>query len=259
MEKESPFLAFSYMFKDNKFWSKFCVLIVLMFLCYFASLVEFNMPKELVSQSWLVLAVLYLVSFVASIFVYGYTSAGVKSIAEQKENYILPFFNIKTHGILGLKLFVASLLFSIAIGVVVSILFLIGAIIVGAIAVFNPIISIIATVLAILIMIIFVLALLVYMPAFFRMFAMTQDILALFRVKTIIESVHKDANNYFKYIGAYVLAGIPLLIFYTFSCVLMLLLTKIVSLLLLIFIISTAGIGAYCSMVYMYICAKCIK
>ena len=250
MGYHSPLLAFSYMFKDNKFWTKFGVLFLLTFLC----LLQAFFPENKESLGYLFLyGIVSLIVFVVNILYYGYLSAGIKSIAEQNDNCILPFFNFKTHGIIGLKFFVACLLFFV---VLVLLILLVGV----ADIILYAIVPIAGILIGIILSIVFSLICLIYGMAFFRMFAITQDIFAFFKIKEIFTSVKVNFKNYIKYLFSILLLFIPVAIVCFIFCILSVI-PAVISphTAILILGVLLAAVGAYSNMAIMYICAKCIK
>lgn len=244
MENNSPMLAYSYMFKDNKFWLKYLVLLIMTLICILPTLLlgDSTLHSNKSGGGMLLYQVV-------NIFYAGYTCACIKSLSEQHSNYILPFFNFKTQGIIGLKWLAASLLFGLAVGLVLT-----GAIIaLLIIGIFSKAACIILGAIAAVAL---VLLIGIYSPAFYRMFAVTQDVFAFFRIKEIFKSVSDNSKNYFKYIGAYYLIS--------FLCFIGLVLfslpvaaNKAVHYTLIGLIM---GLGCtYFNFAYMYICAKAIK
>ena len=246
----SPFNAFSYMFKDNKFWTKFGTLFILTFLCLLQTL----FPENKESFKYLFFyGIVSLIVFGVNILYYGYLSAGIKSIAEQNDNFILPFFNFKTHGIIGLKFMVGGLMFSFA----AMLVFLIIGIGCGIVYALIPPLG---TILGIIFILAIFILLLVYCLAFYRIFAITQDIFAFFKIKEIFKSVKDNFKNYIKYLLTTLLLFIPIAIVCIIFCILSVI-PAIISpyMAKLILTILLAGVGAYANMVIMYICAKCIQ
>ena len=100
----------------------------------------------------------------------------------------------------------------------------------------------------------------VYSLAFFRMFAITQDIFAFFKIKEIFKSVKDNFKNYIKYL----LTTLLLFISFAIVCIIFCMLSVIPTIISpymakLILTILVTGVGAYANMVIMYICAKCIQ
>lgn len=244
MEKETPFLAFSYMFKDNKFWTKYLTLFILTFLALLPSVLNENAGQLNINQALLFFPAL--IGFFVNILYYGYLAAGIKSLSEQNSNYILPFFNFTKNGLLGLKCLAGTLLFCIIFSIPILIIFIICLIMLKAGTVL-PIILFCVT---------FYLAIALLFPAFFRMFAITQETLAFFKLKTIFKSIFFDIKRYLAYVATFVLAVI---IFVIAICILTALLPskQFISSLLMCLLIT--AFGTYLNMVLMYITAKCIN
>lgn len=242
MENNSPLNALSYMFKDNKFTPKYVVLFALTFLCMLQALIPES--KEPSLNYLIMMGLAGLISIIVQILYYGYISAGIKAVAEQQTNLILPFFNLKTHAILGLKFLVAS----IFLGVAVCAVLIAGFIVSAVLAIISKPLGIAIFIILMSILFIFFIA---FAPAFYRMFAVTQDIFAFFKFKEIFEPIRGNLIWYFKHIGLLLLLGLIIMT----ACIAAVLL-KLSPILTGVLI---AAAGAYLNMCFIYICAKCIK
>ena len=89
MENNSPLNAYSYMFKDNKFWAKYLVLFIMTIVCILPSFIPGNKSQQ---QNELY-NLLPLLCLIINMLYTGYSCACVKSLSEQHSNYMIPFFN----------------------------------------------------------------------------------------------------------------------------------------------------------------------
>lgn len=249
MEQSLFKTSLQYMFKDNKFLNKFAVLFVITLLCALPNF--FENANGNTTNAFLCI-IIGLIAFVANIYCYGYMSACIKALSEQNSNYMLPFFDFKTHGVIGLKWLVAAVFFGLAAGVVIAIAGAIAALLVSAI----PMLSNVILVLAIIAAVVFIVIIGIYCIAFFRMFAVTQDIFAFFKFKEIFKSVRDNEKTYFKGWGSLILLGIAFTILAIMLGVLCAFFGEAFKFVLGI-LISVAA--TYYNMVFMYLCAKCIK
>lgn len=119
--------AFTYMFKDNKFWIKalsyFSLFFTANFLLNYAQTLLPTCPRCAVSlpwQYWVLFIAGTLVNFVAL----GYIFSCIKTLIEQKENPLLPFVNILKDLYKGFKYAVSLILLIIPVMVIVMLLVL---------------------------------------------------------------------------------------------------------------------------------------
>lgn len=108
--------AFNYMFKDNKYWQKALVLASIVFLSELNSNTA-NMYKGCCMAPSKEYYILNILSTLIKMFALGYSFTCIKALCEQKDNYVLPFINLKNNFILGIKNYIAILFIS-AIGYV---------------------------------------------------------------------------------------------------------------------------------------------
>lgn len=118
--------AFTYMFKDNRFIQKSSIYFLFLLIGTFCT----NYANILLKAGGKpVLHLVYLAGIILLLVPYGYVVSCIKALTEQKENFILPMFNVKTNFVIGLKYIIAILLLSLIFGfITVAAAFMIGLI-----------------------------------------------------------------------------------------------------------------------------------
>ena len=85
--------AFTYMFKDNRFIQKSSIYFLFLLIGTFCT----NYANILLKAGGKpVLHLVYLAGIILLLVPYGYVVSCIKALTEQKENFILPMFNVKT-------------------------------------------------------------------------------------------------------------------------------------------------------------------
>ncbi len=242
--------AFIYMFKDNCYYKKALIFLLLSFIesaciaysqmnnctgmCPYSSGNLFipNKTNALVFQ---------IIGLVFNSLVVGYFNTCVEAITKQINNIILPFFNCINCLLKGLKYFVAVL--------IPIILF---ALIIGFLQVFNLLLA----------KIIFVLLLVLYLifgMAFIWLFANEKSFWAFLLYKKALINVLKAPLNYFKHLLFVLIASaIAIGLKFVFEFIFALLpLNALATMLIATFI--SAVISAYFTFVLVYLIAKSIK
>lgn len=260
MDQNSPFYAFKYMFPDNKFWNKFAIFFVLILCCLSSQFLPESADKVGVVNYLVMFTVFMTLAIFGQILFYGYYSSCVKSLTEQSENYVLPDFNFKNDGMLGLKCFVGLLLFGLAIFVV----FLLSGIILGiseaVLYALNPILGVsFGIILLILITLAIIILSLLYYPSAMRLFAQTQDPLIFFNLKEIVRQIKESGSTYYKYIGIMILATMIIVVAAIAVAVPFLMLFKNPVFVTVIPCVIIALFATYANFVCIYSVAKCIK
>jgi len=239
--------AFTYMFKDNKYPQKaltyFCCIFLAQFAAMYARLFTPSCLHCPASSDYLLWGN---ISSILMILPIGYQFNCIKSLIEQKENFIIPFFNFKTSLVTGLKVtvatwvmilvwFIAGVVGVVAVGVVVGVagggLFVKG--------------------LGIIVLIAFFLFFLFYYTALMWIFAYKGWLTSFLRLGKAIQLVSKDVKNY---VNALVLNSIVCIV-----CGITLVIPVINLLTAIIAAIITSAISAYTIFVTSYITAKSIK
>ena len=265
MNQNSPFFAFKYMFLDNKFWSKFAVFFLLVLACLAPQFIPETADKIGIINYLFLFIVLMVIGLFGQIFYYGYYCSCIKSIIEQSGNYVLPVFNFKKDGMLGLKCFAGMLLLGLAICFAFLILGIIlgiaGSAIVAALYAVNPVIGVLIGAIIVLAVIFAVTAVAyIYYPSALRLFAQIQDPLVFFNFKEIFRLIKENKDIYYKYIGIMVLATLLVFAVVLTICIPCIAL-KICSPVICVIVLCTtlAFAGAYVNLVCAYATAKCIR
>ena len=170
MDNNSPTKAFTYMFKDNKFWQKYWTFF---FIC--------------------LLLFIPIINIFILISLCGYFLNAIKSISEQNNNIIFPFYNFK-------KSFKSSLLFLLAVIIFSPIIILWSLPYSLAFVAFyeSDAHTLTAGPLSITVTIISLVTPFI-VPAFLRYFVITHKITAFYNFVSIFESVKHDIKHYLKY------------------------------------------------------------
>lgn len=239
--------AFTYMFKDNKYPQKaltyFCCVFLAQLAVMYAKIFApncVNCPAAPEYSLW---------SFIGSILMIlpiGYGITCIKSLIEQKENFIIPFFNFKNSLITGLKYIVAIILTGFALGLGFGI---IG----GVIGIIAGLLNLKALLIILFIVLIaFFLCFLFYIVALMWIFACKGWITSFFRWGKAIQLVSKDAKNY------WIAFGFTLLLSIVTGTIVNLIPVKSLLVAIIAAVISSA-LASYTVFVWSYICAKAIK
>ena len=252
--------AFSYMFKDNKYKNKALTYFVFAMIANFCSIyantfapscsgvgchVEQTISPE--AARWLFLGV------IISLIPLGYHFSCIKALIEQKENFVLPNFNLIKNFVQGLKYF-----FNIILAVIVYGLgFAIVAILLAIIASLTGLKVLSLMLLAIISILLFA-GFSILSLAFFWIFANTGWLTTLFRVQRAYNLVKTNRSTYWLALGLMILLGIvvglvsivaPILGAFTGS--------SIAASLIAAFLISI--LAAYTTFVSAFIIAKAVK
>ena len=256
--------AFSYMFKDNKIFQKagwyFVFLFVSAFLSQYASTLAYNIQdKEVLIQYIIYL----LLGFFISLIPIGYFYLCTKALMLQKDNYILPCFNVGKCFLLGLKffvnIFVQSAIFYLPFILLATIGFAIG--ISGGKTAMG-----IMLILLIILMFIYLIALLIYfvilciyMPALNCIFAKKEWLTSYLRFIKATKLIKQDSGTYFKGVGIYVLLLFAYLLLYgPFSFITTILLGRTILSAFLIALIGSV-LSSYLIFVFSYVVVKSVK
>ena len=189
--------AFTYMFKDNKFWVKGLSYLFLIFtanlLLNYAQTILPPCPKCSVSIPWQ-----YWIFFISGTLVntvaIGYLFSCIKALIEHIENPVLPFVNILKDFYKGFKYSVSLLMLILPIGVALGLFMLIIALITSGSAV-----GLILSKTLFWIIFLFIGLLLI---AFNWLFSNTESYFSFFRFKKVFELILNDKR---KYIGHFLM------------------------------------------------------
>ncbi len=205
-KKERRVEALIYMFKDSKLWQKALMYFTFLYLGVFCtdSAKILAGPNADLAYIWIFLA-----GIVLMCIPYGYFALCVKGLAEQKTNFVLPAFSLKTAFTAGVKYSIALFLIMILYGA----LCLFGTLLFYAVSIFSvaklpPLCSYISIVLgcAILALLIIVPFLLfcVYAVAFNWIFANTHSLLSFFQFKKATKLIKQNVSLYAKAFGIFI-------------------------------------------------------
>lgn len=192
--------VFTYMFKDNKFIQKAAIYYVFLLTGTFCT----NYANILLKAGGKpVLYLVYLAGILLLLVPYGYVVSCVKALIEQKENYILPMFNIKNSFVISIKyilaLSVLCLVFALIMAIVVFIIALIGSIL-------NA--KLLAIVLLNSVIISAILLLIFYSLALNWIFANTRAITSFLQVRKAHSLIKQDYPRYWKSLGLFLVVGL---------------------------------------------------
>ena len=243
--------AFYYMFKDNMFKNKVLMYFVSVLLANF--LIQYGntfAPVDKNVAAPMQYHILNLLGFIALFIPCGYGVMCLRALMEQKENFVLPFLNIKNSFVLGFKLMSGIILLSIAFGL----FYLILAIIFGVLA-FILKMPTIMSVLYMTVLLLFVLLIVIFTPAFSCILAKKEWYTTFFRFIKSAKLIKNDVGNYFKGVGLFIAISILVAII---NAPLTFLLWKNVYGAFLSALIGSL-ISSYTVFVYAYIFAKTVK
>ena len=253
--------AFSYMFKDNKFFEKaglyFLFAFLANFLTQYAQTIAPSVPGETFSIQYIFCV---LSGFLLVFIPVGYGYLCIKALMMQKDNYVLPFFNVGKSVIIGLKFLVNMLaltcLFYLPFIILSVILGFLGAL--GGKGTFLAVL-ILLLLIYLLISLVFLLLVFIYTPVFNCLFAKKEWFTAFCRFIKGTNLIKQDAGTYFKGVGIYFLVLVAYMLVYgIFSFITMFLLGKtIISAILISFM--TAFLSSYLVFVFSYIVVKAVK
>ena len=243
--------AFTYMFKDNCYYKKALVFLILTFVesaCIaFAQMnsctgmCPFSAGEGVFTPNKTNALIFQLIGLIFNFLVVGYFNTCVEAITKQVNNIVLPFFNIVTCFLKGLKYFVAIL-----------IPIVLYAFVIGFIQIFSSLVGYI--ILGILLFLYLVLGI-----GFIWLFANEKSFFAFLSYRKVIKKVIKAPLNYFKYLlFIAIVCALTFALKFAFEFIFALfpmspLVTMLVSTLI------SAVISAYLTFVLVYLTAKSIK
>lgn len=237
--------AFTFMFKDNLFKQKWAAYFCFAFLGSFLSNLG-NAPA--IGQLKLLAPLFILLGVVIMLVPAGYIVACIRALKEQKENYVLPLFNIKHNLFTGFKFGVSIFILSFLFGAVFAIISLIIGIISG---ILNA--KLVAIIGISLIMIIAFAIVLYYTLALNRVFADTDSWISFIKFKHATELIKKSSQytkGFWLFISINFLSGV-------ISGILFALSAKSIGCLAITTIIS-AAIASYVAFFNAFITAKAV-
>lgn len=246
--------AFSYMFNDNKFWQKSLAYLAVSIIAIFANLYYKNIsPYE--NQNLFEYFLFWLIGSLSTLLASGYFYNCVKALIEQKENFILPFFNIKTCFITGIKYAISNLLLFLCIFIS---MFLVG-LTSYLVSLVNPILAILILTIFMIILMIILICILLLCPALIWIFSVKGWYSSFLRFRKAFLIVKESGTRYWQFLGIQVL----LILCITTMCLLLLFTLEINNLSPLayniIFVLTIALITSYTIFVSAFLNAKAIK
>ena len=171
----------NYMFRDESFKKKFIGLAILMFIWYFLAFYAPMLTADKNNISHVMLGgLLALASFFFSFTYCGYSMSCIRNLWDDKENKTLPDIKIWDNFVFGFRMFLGIFLFTIAVGIILGILFAV------------------LKIAALLIGIALFLLYLIYYIALSCIFAKKNEIPFMFKLGEAINLVNKGAGQYFK-------------------------------------------------------------
>lgn len=184
---------FTYMFKDNKFVTK----ASMYFLFVLSGTFCLNYASALAKTGAAPASLLLLILGAILMFIpYGYVMSCVKALTEQRENYVLPRFNIKSNFVIGFKYSVSIFIVSLVFGTVT----VIAAFIIGLIAGILKA-KVLAAVLFTSVIVISMLLFIFYTLALNWIFANTHAITSFLQFKKAHALIKQDYPRYWKGLG----------------------------------------------------------
>ena len=198
--------SFTYMFKDNKFIQKAFMFFIFTLIGLFCTNYA-NITAKVSPQPELLL--ITLIGMIMQIFPGGYAVSCIKALTEQKENYILPMFNLKSVFVIGFRNGIAALILCL---VLIGIYGLIAGIF--AIITMLPLpLTIILVILLTVLSFIPLLALLFYGLALNWIFANTQALTSFLQFQKAHALIKQDWRRYLKAFGLMLAISVIITIF----------------------------------------------
>lgn len=243
--------AFTYMFKDNCYYKKAFIYLILNFIANaFLAYAQINSCSggcplssrvDVLPNTYINNIVFNLLGAVANLFVLGYFFSAIDAITKQTNNIVLPLFNIKNCFLKGLKFYIAIFL--------ITLLLVLLSIPLGFVN------NIISSVIMLGVMLFY----LVFASSFFWSFANNSKLLTFFNIREAFKNVIKTPATYFKNILFILLVTIiSIILAYCFE----LLFGFFIKSPFITMIFSTlisATLSAYFGFVNMFLIAKSIK
>ena len=170
--------AFSYMFKDEKFWQKALMYFLIVFVANVLLYYSVILPSKDPVTSPFVPLIAHLIMMIN--IGYGFTL--IKAIMEQPDEMVLPSVNVLPNLWLGFK-------YSVSVLLIVLVIAIVGALIIPFV-VTMPVVNAISILLLIV-------AFLVFFMAFRCLFAQKGMITTYFRFPTAIKMIKENLSKYF--------------------------------------------------------------
>ncbi len=180
--------AFNYIFKDNNLVQKslwyFIWITLFMFVtCDFVSL----------SKNILHLFLLLTITIIIESVISGYQIAIIKSLDNNSNFNLIPYFNLKKNFILGIKFLASTFMFNFIFYILLSIpCFILGIL---AYTISKTWTACLITIIA-LTVIAYLLYFIVFLPAYKLYFSRTDDMFSIFDLKEIFSLISGNYNNY---------------------------------------------------------------
>ena len=243
--------AFTYMLKDNCYYKKALVFMILTFIetaclayaqmnsCTGACPYSMNSGVFVPNKTNALL--FQVIGLIFNLIVVGYFNTCLEAVTKQVNNIVLPFINLWNNFLNGLKYFVA-----VFIAALVYILSL------GLLYALNLYVAKTVSILVLLFYIIF-------SSAFLWLFANNKSFFAFLNYKKLFLKIKEAPKNYFKYLG---FLAMLLIISATLKFIIDFIITLLPLNLLFTMLISTfftSLLSAYFSFVFIYLIAKSLK
>ncbi len=244
--------AFNYMFRDNKYAQKALTLGFIIFLsqlclntAYLYKNCGLNIPPS---------AEYYILNILGSLintFAVGYGFTCIKALCEQKDNYVLPFINLKHSFLLGLKNCIAVFLFTTILALITFI-----PLIAGFIFRQSPLIPLVLMSIILIGSLIYIIS---YTLAYTWIFAKTDSMLSYVKIKLATQLIKSNKGSYWKAVGWFALITIAFVILVIIAAGILGIFIKDKVLCGVIMSLLAATISAYISFVGFFITAKAIN
>ena len=107
--------AFTYMFKDNKFFQKASFYFLFAFLSVFGGVLAETAEGD--ATLILLAFIIWILGLISNLFLSGYFISAIRALRTKSENFVLPMFNMGKTFILGLKCFLSMIILEIVVGI----------------------------------------------------------------------------------------------------------------------------------------------
>jgi len=197
--------AFNFMFKDNMFLKKAMVYV---FVAFVANLVS-NYANTLAPMPKTMPSIQYILFFLAGAILMlipsGYGVSCIKAFVEQKDNFVIPFLNIKNNFVLGFKLAVSIIIMSLIFGLCITIAAMAFAFLfslINAVTIGSIILGVFVC--TIILIVVF------YSLAFCYIFATTEKLTSFIQFRTATKLIKNNPKHYI--LSTLVFIGLSLLV-----------------------------------------------
>ena len=197
--------ALTYMFKDRSFIKKAAIYFIMSLIAQIGfNFVSINQNSVPFPPLLLICVLSILISFVLA----GYYFSVIKSIIDGNDDNVIPFINFGKNIVAGLKWFVAVIMFSLCLFIILAVF------LISIMAIYKHGFVATAGFLSIPFYVIFVMGLFALFPGLIVIFAKRNEITSLFKIKEAFNSLCANAKEYFTgYIMYIILAALIYLIY----------------------------------------------